>query len=98
MDIGKRWRLARGGGWQEVEIGKRWRLTKDGGWQEIEVGKRWRLARGGGSFSIIVLCKSLPNSLAADAGLLSRTPTFRSVHQHSTINATATPHLHLKGN
>jgi hypothetical protein len=46
---------------------------------------------------IIVLCKSLPNSLAADAGLLSHTPTFRRVHQHSTINATATPHLHLKG-
>ncbi len=44
----------------------------------------------------IVLCKSLPNSLAADAGLLSHTPTFRRVHQHSTINATATPHLHLK--
>ncbi len=37
MEVGKRWRLARDGGWQEVEVGKRWRLARDGGWQEVEV-------------------------------------------------------------
>ena len=48
IEIGKRWRLARGGDWQEVEVSKRWRLARGGDWQEVEVGKRWRLARGGG--------------------------------------------------
>ncbi len=37
MEVGKRWRLARGGGWQEIEIGKRWRLARGGGWQEVDV-------------------------------------------------------------
>ncbi len=55
------------------------------------------MTRGGHPYNTaIVLCKSLPNSLAADAGLLFHTPNFRRVYQHSIINATATPHLHLK--
>jgi len=28
MKISKRWRLAKGGGWQEIEVGKRWRLAR----------------------------------------------------------------------
>ncbi len=32
MEISKKWRLARGGGWQEVEVSKRWRLARDRGW------------------------------------------------------------------
>jgi len=31
MEVGKRWRLARNGDWQEVEVGKRWRLARGGG-------------------------------------------------------------------
>src|SRR6266511_487058 len=35
VEVGKRWRLARDGGWHEVEVGKRWRLARGHGVYEF---------------------------------------------------------------